>query len=150
MTVIEYRTGDLLAVKKGHIVHGCNAEGVMGAGVARLIKEKYPKCYSEYKTHSIENGLKLGTNVPYVHDDDLVIWNAITQEHCGGIFRQVSYDAIETCFSDINKKVKSVPYDTTINIPMIGAGLANGNWKIIETIISETLDVPVICWRKYD
>ena len=32
---------DLLDIEQGMIVHGCNAQGVMGAGVADQIRRKY-------------------------------------------------------------------------------------------------------------
>ena len=42
---IEYRQGDLFQTDVRHIVHGCNAQGVMGKGVAKLVKDlifQYP------------------------------------------------------------------------------------------------------------
>ena len=41
--------GDLFAeVKDGYIMHGCNAQGVMGSGVANIVRLKYhikiPSC----------------------------------------------------------------------------------------------------------
>ena len=36
--MIQYKKGDLLSVTKGIIAHGCNAQGVMGSGVALQIK----------------------------------------------------------------------------------------------------------------
>jgi hypothetical protein len=37
---IEYIKGDLFTTKCKYIAHGCNSQGVMGPGVAKLIKEK--------------------------------------------------------------------------------------------------------------
>ena len=39
---------DLLNSPDRIIVHGCNAQGVMGAGVAKAIRTKYPEAYSNY------------------------------------------------------------------------------------------------------
>ena len=46
---IEYRTGDLLEAAEPVIVHGCNAQGSMGAGVARAIRDRYPAAYAAYR-----------------------------------------------------------------------------------------------------
>lgn len=33
--MIQYKTGNLLDTPDSYIVHGCNAQGVMGSGVAK-------------------------------------------------------------------------------------------------------------------
>ncbi len=44
---INYVNGDLFATDIKTIVHGCNAQGVMGSGVAKSIRENFPKAYDE-------------------------------------------------------------------------------------------------------
>lgn len=145
---IETKIGNLLDVARGHIVHGCNAQGVMGAGVALAVKNKYPGAYEDYRFAYENSGLALGTVYPSIASKDLIIWNAITQDGYGRDGRNCSYDAIETCFSDINIAVKEMEgeIDAEIHIPMIGAGLGGGNWNIIKTIIEETSIYPVTLW----
>jgi len=50
------------------IAHGCNTEGVMGAGIALYIyiKTKYPKAYEDYKRHHTLYGLNLCGGDPEV------------------------------------------------------------------------------------
>lgn len=153
---IETKTGNLLHVKEGHIVHGCNAQGVMGSGVAVGIKDNFPGAYSDYRRiyeSDTKGGLVLGEAYPFDVNEKLTIWNAITQNLYGGNVRQVSYDAIETCFRLINDYMKSPEYNThnsatpkIVHIPMIGAARGGGNWNIIKTIIEETMEFPVILW----
>ena len=45
---IEYRHGDVLSTDVTHIVHGCNSHGVMGSGVAKMVRAKYPVAYQRY------------------------------------------------------------------------------------------------------
>ena len=52
----EYKTGDLLAVPSGHIVHGCNAQGAMGAGVALAIRNKCLTCFGCTPTRIAQMG----------------------------------------------------------------------------------------------
>ena len=57
---IIYKKGDLLTTDADIIVHGCNCQGVMGSGVAKQIKEKFPNAYTIYKQREEEIGLRLG------------------------------------------------------------------------------------------
>jgi O-acetyl-ADP-ribose deacetylase (regulator of RNase III) len=145
---IVYKVGNLLDIKAGNIVHGCNAQGVMGCGVALAIRNMYPECYEDYRAIYEDEGLNLGWAYPYLPSTDLVIWNAITQEFCGHDQRYVSYDAIQTCFNEINCAILEADLDIVkeIHIPFIGAGLAKGRWPIISAIIEDTCTVPVTVW----
>lgn len=146
--MIEYRTGDLLAVSSGHIVHGCNARGVMGAGVALAIKNIWPEVYNDYRQRYQDTGLHLGQVLPVAVGQDLMVWNAITQQNYGSARRRyVSYDAIAECFEKINNQIAVMPtIQQHIHIPKIGAGLAGGDWNVIATIIDSVVDYPVTVW----
>lgn len=150
------KIGNLLDVTAGHIVHGCNAQGVMGSGVALAVKRKYPGAFESYIQEYETFGLKLGSSYPWCQSDELVIWNAITQEGFGAPTRNCSYDAIQSCFEQINFVMSSiVPNETAmfgskspleIHIPAIGAGLGGGNWEIIREIIEQTVTFPTTLW----
>lgn len=151
-TKIIVKEGDLLRVKAGHVVHGCNAQGVMGSGVAKAIRAIYPEVYADYRREYETNGLTLGVAYPFTVSSALKVWNAITQDQFGTDRRQVNYDAIATCFKQINDYI-AVGHEgmadlqpNEIHIPMIGAGLGGGNWNIIKTIIEETVDYDVTLW----
>ena len=146
--MIEYRTGDLLAATSGHIVHGCNARGVMGAGVALAIKNKWPEVYNDYRQQYQDTGLHLGQVQPVVVGQGLMVWNAITQQTYGNDGRRyVSYDAIAECFEKLNDQIATMPsIQSRIHIPKIGAGLAGGDWDVISTIIHSVVDYPVTVW----
>ena len=54
--------GNLLDTELTFIVHQVNCQGVMGAGVARQIKEKFPKAWENYKADLAAYGdLNLGS-----------------------------------------------------------------------------------------
>lgn len=158
--MIEYRKGDLLAVTEGVIAHGVNCRGVMGAGVAAGIKEKYPTAYSSYKKSCDEalntTGLQiLLGKVQLVspckdgicNQPLLVIANCFTQISYGTEKRQVDYEAVAKCFATLNKRIPSL-YEATLHIPKIGAGLAGGDWNVIEDIINSEYKSDIICWIK--
>ena len=153
---IQTKQGNLLDVVEGHIVHGCNAQGIQGSGVALAVKKKYPGAYKTYVAYlQLDKDTQrpsLGRVFPYkVEDKALVIWNAITQEGFGHPTRNMSYDAIETCFKIVDWRINNDHPDTLgvkkeIHIPMIGAGLGGGNWEIIREIIEQTVSVPTTLW----
>lgn len=143
------KIGNLLDVKQGHIVHGCNAQGVMSSGVALAVKNTYPAAYTNYRNIHKNKGLILGEAYPVQISANLVLWNAITQNLYGTYQRQVSYDALTTCFEEIQYTIDQssdlfVPAE--IHIPKIGAGLGGGNWEIIREIIEQTVTCPVTLW----
>ena len=144
MTIITKR-GNLLDAK-GIIVHGCNAQGVMGSGVALAIKNKWPDVYQQYKDHfdTKSSWAALGQIIPVVVAPDTYVLNAITQKNYGRDgTRYVSYDAVTACFEKVRgwaehfkqTENRSVP----VNFPLLGAGLGGGDWEIISTIIDRTL-----------
>lgn len=134
--MIEYVKGNILDTDCVLIAHGCNAQGVMGSGVAKAIRDKWPVAYEKYREEYELYGLKLGD----------VIWariegteqyssrwvlNCITQEYYGRDGnRYVNYGAIAKAFYEI-----SCSMPQTIAIPKIGAGLGGGDWNIIAEII---------------
>ena len=155
---IEYRKGNLLDITAGIIVHGANAQGVMGSGVAKVVKEKYPECFAEYRREYEQLGLHLGSIVWWTNDMDgrdntpfqnmLFIANGITQQEYGTDRRHVNYVAVADVFKEVIRQAKSTKLD--VNFPKIGAGLGGGDWNIIEAIINDCdpLDkVRKICWE---
>ena len=140
---MKHKVGDVLKeVTHGIIVHGCNARGVMGGGIAKQVKETYPEVYSKYRILCIDESFEyssdlLGCIVPVRVNPNLIIINAITQDGYGDGRRQVNYDAVAECFFRITKDTMFT--GLPIHYPMIGAGLGGGNWNIISTIINETL-----------
>lgn len=136
--MIQYVTGDLLEATQKVIIHGVNAQGIMGSGVAKVIREKWPEVYESYHLHYKTFGLNLGDILPVNTVDGKIIVNAVTQENFGRDGRQYcSYDAIEKCFEQINSR--AVDWNVTeMALPKIGAGLGGGSWTIIENIILKT------------
>lgn len=144
---IEYVKGDLFATDIQTIVHGCNAQGVMGSGVAKIIREKYPKAYERYRNeYEKSNSLELGSIIAVPCGDRVkdpenykVIINAITQDFYGRDGRRyVSYDAVASCMQKINRLFELYGI-SKVAMPQIGAGLGMGDWNVIAAIIESEL-----------
>ena len=135
---------NLLNETTGIIVHGCSAQGVMASGIAKSIKERYPQVYYDYTKHCsfmrrMDPGNLLGSVVFTPITSQLIFISAITQEFYGRDENvcYVSYNAIETAFEAINKIARSAKLQ--VKFPMIGAGLAGGDWNTISNIIDKTV-----------
>jgi O-acetyl-ADP-ribose deacetylase (regulator of RNase III) len=135
---IEYRHGNLLTATERVLIHGCNAQGAMGSGVAKFLRDKYPKAYADYRREYDAMGLTLGTIVWSAQDthEKHLVGNAITQEFAGNKpnNRYVSYDAIASVIEEIDTMAMDGAFDA-VAMPLIGAGLAQGRWPIIRSII---------------
>lgn len=140
---IEYIEGDLLASRELVIAQGCNAQGVMGSGIAKAIREAYPTVYNDYRGVYEAQGKKLNLGqIITTRTLERTILNIISQEYYGRNPNvvYVSYDAIKAAILSINM----MGY-VRVAFPKIGAGLANGDWAIISSIIESTSDfTPVV------
>lgn len=148
--MITYKKDDLFADKHQFIVHGCNAQGVMGSGFALLIKQRYPAAFEKYRSWCASRtyDTRMGHVVPFTVDGTTIL-NCITQEYYGSEKdkRYVSYDAVDDCMKYINDslvwKTALGPWikmtDVTLAMPMIGAGRGGGKWEVIEQIINHRL-----------
>lgn len=147
--MIYYKVGNLLHCTESVLVHGCNAQGVMGSGVAAAIRAEMPRAYEVYRHAYETRGLKLGEIVPaLVHRVDaaldMIVVNGITQDMYGRNGKQyVDYDAVREVFNSTVDMCWQLYQDyengetMDIAIPKIGAGLGGGDWKVIEEIIDE-------------
>jgi O-acetyl-ADP-ribose deacetylase (regulator of RNase III) len=140
------RFGDLVNnVEEGIIIHGCNAQGVMGSGIALQIRNKYPDCYLGYKNTLVEfkkSGIDpMGLVIPYHNGRNLIICNGITQDGFGRADgkRYVNYEAVLKVFEQSAQM--AITNNAAIHYPQIGAGLGQGDWSVISDII-ETVFQP--------
>ncbi len=155
--MITYKKGNLLDTPDMFIAHGCNAQGVMGSGVALAVKEKYHKAFQDYRNiylyEDMRTGLALGRVIASVQEDDKIILNCITQRYYGREQgkRYCSYDAIDIAMTSIAEqmdwKVK-FPGEAGLSMPKIGCGLGGGHWPVVEAIINHRLgDHNVTVWE---
>lgn len=120
------------------IIHGCNCHCQMGKGIALSIKNIYPEAYKADCSTEKGSQEKLGTYSSVKvrsNSHEFVIVNAYTQFHWHGNGVKADYDAIKK----VMKKIKLDFSGKRIGYPLIGAGLAGGDWKMISDIINTQL-----------
>ena len=151
--MIRIKNENILNMESGILVHQCNCLGIMGGGVAKAVKDKYPKVFREYKVlcdRNIGNTLNLLGETQFVKcEDGIVVANIFGQLNVG-MGRQTDYFALESGLKNVLKY--AIENDIgCIGIPYkIGCGLGGGNWayvsKIIDNIFSD-VDLVVELYR---
>lgn len=103
---IEYVKGSVVDASESIIAQGCNAQGVMGSGVAKAIRDKWPEVFQPYKTHCKRCQEPLGTiSFTATWDGEKMIANMITQRFYGRDGKvYVDYDAIRKAMTFLNKR----------------------------------------------
>jgi len=139
-------------VVEGVILQGVNCQGVMGSGVAKQLRDKYPNIFIPYAAlckkywHDSENLLgRVVTYYPDFRNKEFYIANCFTQEFYGKDGKKyASYDALESCLETV--KGTKLP----IHIPyLIGAGLGGLNEQVVLAIIEQTLSNNTVYLHKF-
>ena len=137
--MIEIINGNILDTDCNIICHQVNCQGVMGSGLAKQIREKWPCVYDVYKKRVSPKELgkiclvNIVGNVPIQG-----VINMFAQDGYGRDGRRyTSYDAFWSCLHEIRN---ILPKGDSIAFPdHIGCGLGGANWNIIRAMIEEVL-----------
>jgi O-acetyl-ADP-ribose deacetylase (regulator of RNase III) len=147
---IKYLTGDATnPIDTGGmriIAHVCNDKGGWGAGFVLALSKKWSKPEQVYRSCPVPN-LILG-NVQYIQvENDIIVANMIAQH---GYRRDnngkppLRYGALTYTLRKVNEV--ALAHNATLHMPRIGAGLAGGDWNVIEQLILENVQVPVFIY----
>lgn len=161
--------GDLFTTNARFIVHQVNCKGVMGSGVAKQVRNKYPHVFVEYKKVCSEDMLGKIQVVPcnpkilHLCKDNHCVSISIPypQQFIINVFAQGSYgydgkqytdlDALEKCF----KSIRTLTHErnnnngATIAMPWkIGCCRGGADWDTVYTMIDEIFsNNQVELWR---
>lgn len=130
--------GDLLEMAENGefdiIVHGCNCFNSFGAGIAKQIKERFPRAYERDFNTVRGDRSKLG-KMTFGSFGNLLIVNAYTQYGTSSKGEDVfEYDAFKQVLDNLHKNYRE---DRRFGFPLIGCGLAGGDKDRIIGMIEE-------------
>lgn len=140
--------GDVLDTHIHIIAHQVNCKGVMGGGLAKTIKDRYPEVFDVYKEFiddywAINNEPPLGASCTWAVDGH-EIWNIFGQDDYGRDKCYTDYQAVKDAFTDriiSYRELEDIPADYAqmpIAIPyLFGCGLAGGDWSIMKKTLEE-------------
>ncbi|UQN05512.1 Appr-1-p processing protein [Deinococcus sp. QL22] len=127
------------------LVHVCNDIGAWGRGFVLPLAQRFPETARRYKAWASgeeATPFALG-QVQFVEVlPDLTVANLIGQHDIarkGQHLAQppVRYEAIREGLTRVRKEAERV--GASVHMPRIGAGLAGGDWAVIEAMINEEL-----------
>lgn len=140
---VKFIDGDILSKRSEdeltYICQQVNCRGVMGAGLALQIRNKWPVVYRRYLGLCYgSDGNKLGMYQEVLVGPKLYIVNLFGQDGYGRSERQTNYAALAAALFSLFKDCAQKNRDATIRLPYgLGCGLAGGDWNMVLTIISD-------------
>lgn len=156
--MITERNGDILQSGADVICHQVNCRGVMGAGLAKQVKDQNPMVYAAYSDMCRQYGDNALGQVLYVPmdktrflriEEQRFIANCFAQAGYSRYGRMTNYEALRTCLSAVRQFAQE--YELTVAIPYkMGCGLAGGDWETVRGIIEDVFrgyDGEVQIWR---
>jgi O-acetyl-ADP-ribose deacetylase (regulator of RNase III) len=134
--MVKYVKGDLFETDRDIIAHGCNCRGGYGSGVAYTMAKTYPRAKLLYLEKYDEDGWDLGDVQMVLQRDNKYVANCATQDQFmpRGVCH-ADYSSIRICMEKVKKFAKDK--GLSVAMPKIGAGLAGGDWNLIEKILEE-------------
>jgi O-acetyl-ADP-ribose deacetylase (regulator of RNase III) len=145
--------GNILDVTSGVIVQQVNAQGVMGSGLARAIRDRYPVVFEKYSQEFLprqaDQGRQYLGRIQLIDvSPTLKIANVVGQQFYGRDgHRYTSYDALATALSNLKVRLDSLSIgDSRVHHSFLGCGLGGGDWRIVSAIIESTLGQNTTCW----
>lgn len=133
------------------IMHGCNMQGVMGAGFAQEVMKFAPHAYLDYsswcKVNHKGNTMRPIGSVRVNQQHSVLFFHALTQEFYGTQKRMLNYGALAKACVFVNdyihkneEHMRMFGYYKELHMPKIGCGLAGGDWSIVEEILTQCFD----------
>ena len=126
------------------VAHQVNCQGVMGAGIAKQIRNIYmePKDYYRYKRLCEVNGSRNLGHVFYCVGEyrdkkRFVIANCFGEDkiHPADGGPATNYEALKKCLSNVIVVARKHSFKTIAIPERIGCGLAGGDWKYVKNEI---------------
>jgi O-acetyl-ADP-ribose deacetylase (regulator of RNase III) len=128
---IEFIDGDMFDINSDIMVCPVNCVGVMGAGIARTFKVRYPDMFRAYLEACIIGELKPGKL--FVWNDQIICLP--TKDH----WRDNStYDYVVSGLLELRDYLNRHG-EVTVSLPALGCGNGNLNWDWVKPIIVEVL-----------
>lgn len=164
--MIKYVNGDLFMSDADVICHQVNCQGVMGSGVAKQVREKYPTVFLYYKALcdndkrimrelALTNTTLLG-KAQIVSKKDYYVGEVQDKQKIANLFAQENYGYDGKCYTDYDALRRALAYVNekfsggTVAMPyLMGCHRGGGDWEIVLKIIEETLTDCDVTLYKY-
>jgi O-acetyl-ADP-ribose deacetylase (regulator of RNase III) len=134
---LEFKTGNLFSYAADGYAHGCNCQGVMGAGIALEFRDRYPEMFAEYRKRCRDGSFNLGSCFAWKAPSGQMIYNLGTQIRPG---RYATLESVEVALTTMLRiSGMNNPPGHLIAIPRIGCGLGGLNWNDVRLVIERVV-----------
>ena len=138
------------------LVHVCNDIGAWGRGFVLGLSQRFPGPERRYKAWAAgqeDTPFELGQVQFVTVSPDLTVANLIGQHDIAR--KGQKEDVPPMCYEAIREGLgrvrdEAVRLEATVHMPCIGAGLAGGDWAVIEPMIEEELNAYGLSVTVYD
>lgn len=129
------KTGNIFNSTAQLIGHGVNLQGVMGAGIAKTVRELYPEVYEVYREACEQELFTVGGILPVKTHDNRIIVNMASQDKPGANAR---YDWLEETVAATMSYMDKNNY-SSLALPQIGSGIGGLEWRKVKNIIERNV-----------
>lgn len=127
------KTGSVFDTHAGALGHGVNCVGAMGAGVARLVRQRWPQMFEPYRQACVARTLRPGDVLPMQTGEEPIRWvyHLATQGRPGPdarlewIRQSAQQAAVHARQHGIER----------IAIPQIGCGIGGLAWSDVRPVL---------------
>lgn len=135
---------NLLDVEHGIITHQVNCKGVMGAGLAKSLRNQYPVIYPRYHEFCKLGHFRPGMIQLVKADDGLFICNLAGQDGYGRDKQYTDYEALAIALPKLS--AISTKLGLMVYIPhLMGCKLGGGDWEVVSALIDQHIPDAIIC-----
>lgn len=135
-----HKTGNLFDTTGSALGHGVNVDGLMGAGIAKIFRDRYPRNYETYKLRCSLRELQPGKSLA-IKEKGVLVVNLASQDRPGP---NATYGWLFSSALDAAKKLIAIDIHT-LAIPQIGCGIGGLEWdkaravlRAVETVVDNT------------
>jgi len=140
--MVKTLVGDLFKSDAQTLVNTVNCVGVMGKGVAKQFRERFPDMYDDYARRCARGEVQLGR--PYLFKREQLPWILLfpTKDHGRSVSR---LDAIVRGLEHLEQHAHEWGI-TSLSVPPLGCGLGGLEWSVVGRTLFrhlERLNIPV-------
>lgn len=144
--------GNLFHTEIKIIGHQVNCLGIMGGGVAKTVKEVYPKAFREYKSFLRKNHKPLGeVNIVSILGGKFYIGNIFGQDSIGWEKKQTDEEMLLKGVKTLMEFAMEIG-ETQIALPYkIGCFRGGGDWEVVynglKELESDIQEVEIVLYK---
>jgi O-acetyl-ADP-ribose deacetylase (regulator of RNase III)/uncharacterized protein YwgA len=145
---VEVRVGDLFESGAQTLVNTVNTEGVMGKGIAREFRKRFPDMYEDYVWRCQHNEVRLGE--PYLYRGLYAPW--ILNFPTKRFWRSHSnLEDVKAGLRFLQEHYRGWGIES-LAVPPLGAGLGGLEWRVVGRVLYKALrelDIPILLYAPH-